>query len=133
LHVVASRDDLEEEVGIAVGVREIAHLVDAQKSRQRVAPHSAPECGGALLRREIREHVAGAGDADGVALHERVVSEVAEDHALAHAVGADEDRVGTVVEEAQAEEFLDALAFDPLRPRPVEVRDRLEGADAGVT
>lgn len=52
------------------------------------------------------EHVAGADDAHGVALDKRVMGEVAENHAFADAVGADEDGVDAVVEEAcQARAF----------------------------
>jgi len=54
LGVVAARDDFEEEVGVAVAVREVADLVDAQKPGQDVAPQAAPERSGALLRGVVR-------------------------------------------------------------------------------
>ena len=51
---------------------------------------------------------------------------------LADAVGADQDGVGALVDEAEGEELLDGFPVDLLGPRPVEVVDRLEGADTGV-
>ena len=57
--------------------------------------------------------------------------EVAEDHRLADAVGADQNDVLTLGDEAQREEVFDLRAVDPLRPCPVEVAERLEGSDAG--
>ena len=60
---------------------------------------------------------------------QRAVREVAEDHRLADAVGPDQDDVLALGDEAQREEVLDLRAVDPLRPRPVEVAERLEGSD----
>src|ERR1700753_3929132 len=65
LCVVAARDDLEEEVGVATVVREVADLVDAQKVRHRVTVESSCERRGGLLAGEIGKHVAGGGEADG--------------------------------------------------------------------
>ncbi len=78
------------------------------------------------------EHVAGGGEAHGVAAEQRVVGEVLGDHRLADAVGADEDDVGGLGEEVEGEEFLDGAAVDLLRPLPVEVGHGFEGAEAGV-
>src|SRR5690606_5758633 len=81
-----------------------------------------------LLRGEVGEHVTCAGDADGVAPHECVVSEVAQQHALADAVGPHEDGVDALVEKSEAKELLDGRSVDLTWPGPVEVCNRLEGA-----
>ena len=60
---------------------------------------------------------------------QRAVREVAEDHRLTDAVGPDQDDVLALGDEAQREEVLDLRPVDPLRPRPVEVAQRLEGSD----
>lgn len=75
LCLVASSDDLEEEVGIAVVVGEVPDLVDAQESRHGVTAKSPGEGGGAVLCSEVREHVAGGGEAHGVAVDESVVGD----------------------------------------------------------
>jgi len=46
LGVVSAGDDLEEEVGVAAVVREVADLVDAQQVRDGVAAETAGERGG---------------------------------------------------------------------------------------
>src|SRR5690606_8226251 len=133
VHVVAARDHLEEKVGVAVAVREVADFVDAQQLGRRVPAQSPSERGRALLGSEVGEHVAGAGDAHRVALDQGMVCEVLEDHALAHSVGADEDGVDAIVQKAESKQLLDALALDLARPGPVEIDDGLERADTRVT
>jgi len=73
VRVVAAGDHLEEEVGVAVAVREVSDLVDTQKFGRGVATQAPRQRGRALLRGEVGEHVARAGDAYGVALDEGVV------------------------------------------------------------
>ena len=58
------------------------------------------------------------------------MEEVLHEHGLADPVRSDEDDVGGVVDEGQGEELLDQRAIDAIGPSPVEVGDRLEGADA---
>lgn len=60
-----------------------------------------------------------------------LVGDVLGQRRLADAVGADDDRVGGVAEEVQAEERLDGGAVALGGPGPVEVAQRLEAADAG--
>jgi hypothetical protein len=61
------------------------------------------------------------------------MSHVFEDHGLADAVGADEDRVVAGLDEAEGEDLVERLAVDPLGPRPIEVCHRLERGDARVS
>src|SRR5687767_11039835 len=65
--VVATGDDLEEEVGVAAAVGEVADLVDAEELGLGVAAEASSQGGGGVLGSEVGEHVAGAGEANGVA------------------------------------------------------------------
>ena len=60
------------------------------------------------------------------------MGEVLGDHRLADAVGADQDDVGALLDEAQREEAVDDLAVDGARPVPVIIRNRLEATEAAV-
>src|SRR6185437_1479560 len=131
--VVAARDDLEEEVGVAAVVREVADLVDAQELRDRVTPQATRKRDGGLLGGEVGEHVAGGGESDSVPAHDGLVRHVLEDHRLADAIGADEYGIVTGLDEGEREELVDGLAIDLLGPRPVEVGHRLERGDTGVS
>src|SRR3989442_1682994 len=78
------------------------------------------------------KHVARRGEADGVATEKSLVSEVSRDHALADAIGTEQDDVRRFVDEAEAEQLVDQFAVDLLGPVPVEVRHGFEGADRSV-
>jgi hypothetical protein len=132
LRVVAAGDDLEEKVGVAAVVGEVADLVDAEQVGHGVAMEASGERDGGLLRGEIGEHVAGGGEADGVAADDSLMGDVFEDHGFADAVGTDEDSVVAGLDEAEGEELVDGFAIDLLGPSPVEVGHRLEGGDAGI-
>ncbi len=54
---VAARDDLEEQVGVAAVVGEIADLIDAEQRRHGVAPQAPSKRGRAILSGEVGEHV----------------------------------------------------------------------------
>jgi len=60
------------------------------------------------------------------------VGEVLGDQGLADAVGSDQDDVGGAGEPVETEEVVDLLAVDLLGPAPVEVGQRLEGAEPGA-
>jgi hypothetical protein len=100
--------------------------------RDGVAPETACESGGGLLRSEIGEHVAGGGEADGVTANDSLVSDILEDHGFADTVWADEHGVVAGLDEAECEELVDGFAVDLLRPGPVEVSHGLERGDARV-
>jgi hypothetical protein len=67
-----------------------------------------------------------------VAGDERLLREVLRQRRLADPVGADEDDVASLAHEVQAQELVDELVVDLRRPGPVEVRRRLEAAEARV-
>ena len=78
------------------------------------------------------EHVSGAGEQHGVTGEHRLVGDVAGDHGLAHAVGADQDDVGGIREEAQAHQLLDGWAVALGGPVPVEVGQGFEAPEVGI-
>ena len=129
---VPAGDDLEEEVGIAVVVVEVPHLIDRQKLRPGEASQSPGEGRIGVLSGEFVEHVRGHGESGGEAVEHGVVEEILDEHRLADPVRADENDVGGVVDEGQREQLLDEGAVDAFGPDPVEVGDGFEGADAGV-
>ena len=68
LGLVASADQLEQHVGVAVGVGEISDLVDDQEGWGGVMAEAAAQGRGAVDRRQISEQLAGAGEQGGMAL-----------------------------------------------------------------
>ena len=60
LVAVAAGDDLEEQIGVAVVVREVSEFVDGQKLRSCVVGESALQSVCGLLGGEIIEHLAGS-------------------------------------------------------------------------
>ena len=129
---VPACDDLEEEVGVAVVVVEVPHLVDREELRSGEATQTPGERGVGVLSGELMEHVRGGGESGGEAVEDGVVEEVFDQHRLADSVRTDEYDVGGVVDEGEREEFFDEEAVDALGPSPVEVGDGFEGADARV-
>jgi hypothetical protein len=81
---------------------------------------------------EIGQHVACCREAYGVALHERVVGNVLHEHRLTNAVWSEKYGIFAVLDEGEAEEFLDGLSVYIARPGPIESIYRLEGSDPGV-
>jgi hypothetical protein len=96
-----------------------------------VATQAPGECDGRFLGSEVAQHVAGGGEADGVAAERSLVRDVAENHRFADAVGAEQDSVDAIVDEFEGKEVIDGLAIDALGPRPIVVGDGFEAADAG--
>jgi len=129
--LIPPRDQLEHQIGMAIGVGEVADLVDHQQVRAGVMAQAATQRGIAVECAEIAEQLAGAGEQHGVAAGQRLVGDVLGDHRLADAVGADEHDVGGVVEELERHQRVDGGAVATLGPGPVEVAERLEAADMG--
>ena len=129
---IPAGDDLEEEVGVAVVVVEVPHLVDREKLRSGEATQPPGKGGVGVLSGEFVEHVRGGGEPRGEAAEDAMVEEVLHQHGLPDAVRSDEDDVGGVLDEGEREELLDEGAVDALGPVEVEVGEGFEGADAGV-
>src|SRR5215470_17611671 len=130
--LVAARDELEEEVGVAVGVGEVADLIDDEEARTYVAAQAPAQCGIAVERGEIAEHVTGGGEQHGMAGGDGLVGDVLGDHRLAEPVGRDQDDVAWFLEELERHERLDRPTIALPGPSPIEVAQGLEGSDMGL-
>jgi hypothetical protein len=127
---VALAHDLVQEVGVTSVVAQVAYLVDREELGVSVALQ-AIFAGGAIDRGEVVEHRRCGDEAHGVAACDRLVGEVLGDHGLADSVGTNDDDVVELVDEREVEEALHLATVDLRRVLPVEVGDRLEGADLG--
>ena len=127
--LVAAGDDLEEQVGVARVVGQVAELVEDQERRTAVVAQAASERGRGVLGGQVVEHGAGGGEACGVPRQQSEVGEIFGDDGLAGGVGANEHDVGGLRNEVERAQFVDRAAVNLLRPLPVEVAKRLEGAE----
>ena len=118
---ISARDDLEQQVGIAVVVVEVSDLVDGQELGLGEAAKAPGEGGIGVLGGELVEHVRGHGEAGGEAVEDGVVQEVFDQRRFADPVRSDEHDVGGVVDEGQGEQLLDKRSVDAFGPVPVEV------------
>jgi hypothetical protein len=78
------------------------------------------------------QHVGGEREAGGMPVQHGLVEDVFHQHRLAEAIRADQDDIGGFADEAEGEDFLDERPIALGGPRPVEVGDWLEDADACI-
>jgi len=132
LGFVAPVHDLEQQVGVAVGIGEVADLVDEQHLRAGVVVDAPAQSALAVLRGEVAEHGGCIGHQRGVPAQQALVQQVLCDRRLADAVAPDEYDVGGLFHEAERHQVRDGCAIADTGPLPVEVGDGLEGAEPGV-
>jgi len=108
LHVSLG-DAFEEQIGVAIGVRQIAELVDHEQRRCDVAMQTTAERGGAVLGVEVTKHRGRGGEAGREAVHDGVVGEILGEHGLTDAVGTERG-----VEFGGAALVRHAVARDPI-------------------
>ena len=130
--LIAARDQLEEQVGMTIGVGEVADLVDDEETGAGIVAEAPAQRGIAIERGQLAEHVAGGGKQHGMAVKDRLVCDIFGDHRLAEPVGRDEDDVGDLLEEVERHQGFDRRPVAALGPRPVEVLQGLEAADMGL-
>ena len=130
---VAARDDLAQQVGMAVGVGEIAALVHDEQTRAGIDREAMAQGRVAVGAGRLVERPCGARERHGVAGAHGAIGDVARRHRLARAVGADPDRMGRGAQEVQPHRLLDGRALALGGPLPVEVGRRLEAPEVGVT
>jgi len=123
--LVAATDQLEQQVRMPVGVRQVADLVDQQQVRRGIAAQPQAQRRVAVQRRQLAQQLPGGDEQRRMAREHGLVAQVAREQALAQAVGADEDDIGGVGEELQRHQLLDGRTIDLRGPAPVEVGDRL--------
>src|SRR4051812_26011006 len=86
--LVAARDQLEHQVGVAVGVGEIADLVDHQQLGPGIMAQAPAQSGIAVERAKITEQLTGAGEQHGTAGDQRLMRDILRQRRLADAIGA---------------------------------------------
>src|SRR4029434_1037817 len=74
--LVAARDELEEEVGMAVGVGEIADLIDDEETGSGIVAQAPAQRGIAIERGKLAEHAAGGGEQHGVTAEDGLLREL---------------------------------------------------------
>lgn len=99
--LVAAGDDFEEQIGVARVIGEVSNLVNREQRATRVAAQPAGESDGGVLGGQVVQHVGGQREARAVAVQDRLVGEIFEQHGLAQAVGTDEHHVGRFAEEGE--------------------------------
>ena len=129
LLLVAAADEFEQEIGVAVGIGEVADLIDDEELGACVMAQPAAQSGIAVERGEIAKHLARAGEHDGVALDHGLMGDIPRQGGLAGAVWAAEHGIGGFLEEAQLHQRFDAGAVASFGPVPVEVAQGFEAAD----
>jgi hypothetical protein len=126
--LVAAVDDLEEEVGVAGVVGEVADLVEAQELGAGAEAEALLEGVAGVALAEVGEQGAGGGEERGDAAQDGLVAEVLGEHGLADAVGAQEHEVVGLGDEVEAEIlFEDPLDGAAIGDEPVEGSTTLDG------
>ena len=127
---IAAAHDLEEEIRVAVVVREVPELIDDHEGSPAVVAEPGIESTGRVLAGEIEKELGGGEEEYGVSLQDRFVSDVLRDHGLAQALRCDQDNVAILLKEVESQSGLDGVAIDLAGPGPVEVGDSLEASDS---
>ena len=127
--LVAAVDEFEQQVGVAVGIGQVADLVDDQQARGGVVAQAAAQGRVTVDGGQFAEQLACGGEQHGGPVDEGLVGDVARQHRLADAAGPDEYAVGGLLEEVEGHQRLDGGAVDARGPAPVEVAQRLEAPD----
>ena len=123
---VACADDLEQEVCPALIDGQVADLIEDQKRRGRVFAQLGFERPLGLGGVEGVDDIDGVGEEDAHALLAGSVAEGRGEMGFAESDEAQEDDVGFIVDELEAEQILDLEPVDFLWPVPEE---RVEGFD----
>ena len=87
LELVTAVDDVEQQVGVAIAVGEIAHFIDDQHVRMRIVFQPTPQCVVTVLSGQVSKHLGGVDEQRAMPLHHGMVGDVLRIHRLADAVG----------------------------------------------
>ena len=130
--LVAAADELEEKVGGAGVVGEVAQFVDHDQRRPGVVAEASFEGAGGLLSVEVEQEVGGGGEEGGVSGEDGLVGDVLGEHGLAESLGSDEDDVLAAGEEVEGEDAFEGRSVEGGRPVPVPVGEGLEATQSGA-
>jgi len=100
-------DQLEEQVRVAVGVREIADLIDDQQIGCRIATQPVAQRRVTVQAGQITEQLPSGGKQHRVSFQDCLMRNVLSDHRLAQAAAADQENVGRRRQEVQRHQFGD--------------------------
>ena len=129
---MALENDLVEIPGLLGGEAAQAEVIDdQQRRREQAAQHGLAGVVGARLV-ELSPHLVGAHEEHALAGPAGGVAEGGGQEGFTHAHGAEQEDVLAALEEAQAEELLDAIAIEGDRGLPVEVFEGLLLLEAGA-
>ena len=129
--LVTAADQLEHQIGVAVGIGQIPDLVDCQELWPGVVAQAAAQRGVAVECAQIAEQLAGAGEQHRVTADQCLVCDILRQCRLAGAVRADQNHIGCLVEKLECHQRLDGATVAALGPVPVEIAERLEAAEMG--
>src|SRR6516225_2871227 len=121
--LIAATDELEQEVGMTVGIGEVADLVDHQEAGSSIVAHAPAQRGVAIECGEIPEQLAGRVEEHGVTVDQRLMRDILGNECLADAIGANQDHIGRVFEEVERHQRFDGGTVAAPRPLPVEVAE----------
>ena len=121
LLLIPSIDNLEEQIGIAVVVGEIAKFVDAQQLEAAVVAESAVESACGFGAREVEKEFGGRDEEGRMTGLHGAICDVLGQHGLAQALGSDQYDIAILGEEVESEGGFDESPVDSLGPVPVEV------------
>ncbi len=129
LPFVAAADDLEEQVGVATVIGEVADFVQGQDCRVAVVTELGVQGAGGFLGAKVEEKLSRREEEDGVTGQDGLIGDILSDHGLAQALGGHQNEVAVLAQEVELQSGLDRLAIDLLGPAPVEVGHGFEAAD----
>ena len=128
--LVATTDDLKEEVRGAGIVREISDLIDGEQCGPGIVLQAAVEGPRGFLPVEIEEEVRGGREARGVAGQHGGVHDVLGEHGLAEALRPDEQHIVGEREKVEGEDPFEGAAVQGGGPVPIPVGHWFEAAEA---
>jgi hypothetical protein len=129
--LIASADDLEEQISAMLVDWQIPEFVDHKQARLEIFVQFALEIAMGLRCRECVDDIDRGGKKCRIAAQTGGVPEGDTEMTFAQAHIGNEDHVGVVLNEAQAKEILNLWPVDLLRPTPVERVERLEHRESG--
>ena len=130
--LVAGADDLEEEVGSALVDGQVADFVEDEQGGAGVFAQLGFEGAFGLGGVQGVDDVDGVGEEHVHALLAGGVAEGGGEVGLAESDGAEQDDVGVIPDELEAEEILDLKAVDLFGPVPAEGVEGLDDGEAGA-
>ena len=122
--LIASADNLEQQVSVSGVVGEVPELVDAEQRTRGVVAKLSVEGARRFLRAEIEEQLRRADEQCAVTGEQCSVDDVLRDHRLAEALGCDEHDVASVGEEVEPHHRVDGFSVDAGQVRNSDHPDR---------